>query len=72
MAQQLGDDGDWCWWRFVASNGCEIFRSSEGYRNWADVIGSVEIARVCAGVERVEQRQEGKCYHFAWRAAPRQ
>lgn len=39
-----GHDGDW-WWRYVASNGNEISRSSEGYRNKADCRRSIEIMK---------------------------
>lgn len=35
-----GDDGDW-YWRYVAANGNEVFRASEGYRNKQDCIKSI-------------------------------
>ncbi len=39
-----GQDGAW-WWRFVAGNGREIFRSSEGYWHKQDCQRSIEIAK---------------------------
>jgi uncharacterized protein YegP (UPF0339 family) len=39
-----GTDGQW-YWRFVAGNGREIFRSSEGYWNKEHCLHSIEIAK---------------------------
>ena len=36
-----GENGEW-WFRFVASNGEEITRSSEGYKNRGDALEAVE------------------------------
>lgn len=67
MANQIqlykGRDNDW-WWKFVHENGREIFRSSEGYRNRADAIHSVELARGSASADRIEMRDDGKWYYF--------
>jgi len=54
-----GEDGDW-YFRFVAANGEQITRSSEGYRNRQDAIDAmILIAHGVGVVIRFEDGDDG-------------
>lgn len=50
-----GSDGDW-YWRFIASNGEEIARSSEGYRRKIDCSSAFEALQDCMSYRTVVTR----------------
>lgn len=58
-----GEDGNW-WWRFVGSNGREIFRSSAGCQDRADAVLAINMARNSSSAERIELKPDGKWYYF--------
>lgn len=58
-----GRDGQW-WWRYIASNGREIFRSTDGYVNRADAVSAINLALNCAGSVCWEQGSNGQWTQF--------
>lgn len=51
-------DQNW-YWRFIASNNREIFRSSEGYVNRADAVNGIALAKGSATAVVFVQQPDG-------------
>lgn len=58
-----GRDNQW-WWRFISSNGREIFRSTDGYVNRSDAVSSINIARNSSSAACYEQQSDGTWRQF--------
>jgi len=55
----VGEDGDW-YFRFVADNGEQITRSSEGYRNRGDAVEAILLAHgIGAPIVEVREADDG-------------